>query len=197
MQPQQPYNSEEWRTITDEDWEVIQAARPGVLNNNLINALDNLFITPTPIHNALINTILNAYLSKDDKTDEEYKDYKGGALFTYLESRWETVTRNTLKYMCTYEPRLRSFEVADCLLSCSNIEAVRGMEDAGYVPDENLAKQLFCFVLDWYESSGYTQEEDNDKVNELTPVINYLMEHNLGHIINHDVFDFARNHQED
>ena len=196
MQPQ-VYDSDGWRTITDDDWEVLQAARPSVLHGSLMNALDNLFNTVANVHNALINTILNTYLVRYGKTNEEFKDYKGGALFTYLESRWEVVTRNTLKYMCTYEPRLKSFEVADCLLNSLNIEAVRGMEDAGYIPDENLAKRIFCFILDWYGSSEYTQEEDYAKVNGLTPVINYLMSHNLEHIINYDVFEFARNHQED
>jgi len=193
--PIQHYDSNAWRTIQDPDWEILQAARPSKLTTNLIAVLDTLFGPNSNPTVGMIHIILSTYIFRGIKTEQEYTDYKGGVLFTYIENKWETMTRANMRSMCVYEPRLKSFEVADCFLNSANIDAVRGMEDAGYIPDENLAKQIYCSIIDWYGSDYHTQQEDDEKVLYLTPSIEYLVSCNLGHIIDMSVFDFAREHQ--
>lgn len=192
----QPFDVEEWRTHNDPIWQVLQDARPSFLDAYFMTSLDNLFATEDEATPVSIDILLNSLFPKGTRTDEEYTDYKGGVLFTYIENRLDQITRANLRNMCMYEPRLKSYETADFLLNSGNIEAVRGMEDAGYTPDENLAKTMFLINLDWYKSE-YTPEEDNEHVTDLTPAIEYLMSHNLGHIIDLSAFEYARAHQDE
>lgn len=185
----EPYNDITWRTLVDLDINILQEARPSELPDNIILLLDHIFNVNHPILMISINTVLNIF-PKGNMTNEQYKTFKGGCLYTYLECRWNGINRHAIRAIMTYEPRLKSFDIASSLLFNQNIEAVKEMEECGYVCDINLAKTLYCMILDYWEN------DDTDAEQRLyfTPAIDYLMSKGLDNIISHSVFDFARNY---
>src|SRR5574338_578644 len=181
--------TEDRRSITDPGFDEINNSRGPVILGEVDPVLDELFSTEGEITQEQLRAVLDQ-LERGDRTDEEQRLYEGGLLFSYIEAFYNSVPKNVIRCIMTHTPALLSHEVAHPLLNSNNRAAIEEMESMGFVVDENLAKTMYCNILDVFQVDNEGKKDEQQET--YTPIVMYLMSKGLGHIINPNVFVHAR-----